>query len=348
MRSAAINDLDFFLVEVPSAPVRSLVVRLTDEHGLEGWGEAVSTWRPSETPARRDAILPAVAGRSIFDIEELLTLELFADAALRCAMEMASWDLVGRVLDQPVYDLMGGAYRRRIPVAVRVEASSDGKTVQLARQLADQGFHSLVIPATGDLDRDADLPRRVRENAGTRVDVRLDAGQRYDVETAAELCARLENGCVEFLVDPVPVNDPSELQPLQRRTTISLAARRCIRGPKEVLHAVGKETAGLIVVDLRTVGGILPARKCAAVAEAAGAAACLAQGPDLGLSTAAMLQVAACTPAFTYHNETAHKLFDQAILAEPFDIGDGMLAVPQGPGLGIRVDREKVEQLQVG
>ncbi len=347
MRSAAINDLDFFLLEVPSAPGRTLIVRLVDEHAVEGWGEAACSWRVTETSARRDAILPAVTGRSVFDVEELLTWELFADPPLRCAMEMASWDLVGRVLDQPLSHLMGGAYRRRIPVALRVEAASDDETVHLTRQLADQGFHSLVVPASGDLDRDVALSRRIRENAGTRIELRLDAQERYDIETAAELCSLLEQGAVEFLVDPVPANDPAELQPLQRRTMVPLAARRCIRRPRDVLHAVGRETSGLVVIDLQRVGGILPSRKSAAVAEAAGAAACLAQSRSLGLATAAMLQVAACTPAFTFHNETPHESLDRAVLTEPFDVSDGMVAVPQGPGLGIRVDRKKVERFQV-
>ena len=96
-----INDLEFHLVEVGCAgsvqPVRSLLVRLTTDSGLKGWGEAGSAWRPGELAARRDALLPVLAGRSIFDIEELHTLEALADAPLRCAVEMACWDLIGRV-----------------------------------------------------------------------------------------------------------------------------------------------------------------------------------------------------------------------------------------------------------
>ena len=355
MKTAAVADLDFFMLGIPETSTNALVVRLVDEHGREGWGESACVWRPTEVAPRRDALLAAVAGRNVFDIEELLELDLFTDPRIRCAMEMASWDLVGRILDQPIHHLIGGAYRRRIPIAVRLEAGSEDETVRLARQMADQGFHSLVVLTTGNAGGDVDLARRLCEGAGARIELRLDAGQQYDMESAAELCALLEAGCVEsvagcvgFLIDPVPTTDPAELQMLQRRTTISLAARRPIGGPADVLRAVGKETVGLVVVDLQTVGGILPARKCAAVAEAASAAACLAQGPSVGISTAAMLQVAACTPAFTFHNELACESLEYSVLAESFDLADAMLTVPQGPGLGIRVDRDRVDALQVG
>ena len=348
MKSAAINDLDFFLLEIPTTATQSLVVRLVDEHGREGWGESTCAWRTSEVTAWRDALLPAVTGRSVFDIEELLSLDLFSDSRLRCAMEMASWDMVGRLLDQPVHHLIGGAYRRRVPAAVRLETAPDDEMTRLARQLADQGFHSLVIPTSGDPKHDVDLSKRIYESAGTHIELRLDANEQYEPEAATELCALLENGSVEFVIDPIPTSDPAQMQSLQRTTTIPLAARRTIRQTTDVLHAVGKDTVGLVVVELQAVGGILPARKCATVAEAASAHACLAQGSSLGLATAAMLQVAACTPAFTFHNETPNDSFEHSILTDPFDVSDGMLTVPQGPGLGIQVDRTKLEALQVG
>ena len=89
-----ISDLDFYLVEVPcdgrSLPVRSLVVRLATESGLEGWGEGPIGWRASELIPRREMLLPILAGRSVCDIEELLCLEGLRSDPLRLAVEMAS------------------------------------------------------------------------------------------------------------------------------------------------------------------------------------------------------------------------------------------------------------------
>ncbi len=100
-----VSDLELYLVELECSgleqPVRSMLMRLAADSGEEGWGESPSGWRPAEMDARRDALLAAIAGRSVFDVEELLGLEALASAPLRCAVEMASWDLMGRAISQP-------------------------------------------------------------------------------------------------------------------------------------------------------------------------------------------------------------------------------------------------------
>ena len=119
-----INDLEFYLVQIDRSeseePVRSVLVRLTTDSGLEGWGESALGWQAEELAGRRDALLSVLAGRSIFEIEELHSLEVLSDAGLRSALEMAFWDLVGRAAGQPLCNLFGGGYRRRIPLAVRL------------------------------------------------------------------------------------------------------------------------------------------------------------------------------------------------------------------------------------
>ena len=92
---------------------------------------------------------------------------------------------------------------------------------------------------------------------------------------------------------------------------------------------------------------MLPARECAAVAKAGGIPASLGGGPALGVATAAMLQLAASTPAFLGQNESEYHQLQDDLLVEPLEIVDGMITVPQAPGLGVEVDRAKVERYQV-
>jgi L-alanine-DL-glutamate epimerase-like enolase superfamily enzyme len=115
-----------------------------------------------------------------------------------------------------------------------------------------------------------------------------------------------------------------------------------------VLASARCGAAPFAVVDLQLVGGIAPARQCAAIAEAAGISASPESGPSLGVATAAMLQLAASTPAFSGSSECAcHQLQDD-LLTRPLEILDGMITVPQGAGLGVEIDRAKVEQYQIG
>ena len=346
-----IRDLEFYLVEIPcygrEAPVRSMLVRLATDAGLEGWGEAQSGWRASELAPRRDALLPVLAGRSVFDVEELLEQDALQPHPVRSAVEMACWDLVGRLAGQPLCHLFGGAYRQRIPLAVRLAGAQGSQIAPLARELADQGFHSQIIASCGQPDRDLQMLAAVREAAGERVEFRFDAGANYDLETARELCAELEPDALQFLLDPLESHELDQIASLRRQTNVPLGVWRAIRGPADMLALVRCGAAPFVVVDLGLVGGIAPARRTAAIAQAAGVSASLGGGPSVGIAAAAMLQLAASTPAFTGCNECADHQLEDDVLVRPLEIVDGMITAPRAPGLGVEVDRAKVERYQV-
>ncbi|MBN2475022.1 MAG: mandelate racemase/muconate lactonizing enzyme family protein [Pirellulales bacterium] len=349
-----INDLELSLIEIdrpPSGePVRSLLVRLSGDSGFEGWGESTTAWRPAELSARRDVLMPALAGRSVFDIEDLLDLEVLSDPALRAAIEMASWDLAGRVVGQPVCHLFGGGYRRQVPLAVRLECGASGcpdDLVQLARELAEQGFHCQIVVSSGQPQCDLETIRTIRESVGDRAELRYDAMARFDPETARELCGELEVHGLQFVLDPLDTGDLHSIAALRRQTSVPLAIWRDVHDSSDVLAVVRSGAAAFVVVDPQQVGGMVPARKCAAVAEAAGIGAVLGGGPSLGIATAAMLQLAAAIPAFASGNECGYRQLQDDVLSEPLESVDGMITVPTAPGLGIEVDRAKVERYQV-
>jgi L-alanine-DL-glutamate epimerase-like enolase superfamily enzyme len=346
-----ISDLEFYLVELEcdgrKAPARSLLVRLATDAGLEGWGETYLAWRASELDARRDSLLPILAGRTVFDIEELLRLEALPTAPLRCALEMACWDLVGRAVRLPLCSLFGGMYRQRIPLAVRLAGTSTGQIAHLAREFAKQGFHAQIMTSWGHPEKDLETLAAVREATSDRVELRLDAAACYDADTARELCAELEAHAVQFLLDPFPTDELDQVASLRRQTSVPLAVWRAIRSPADLLALVRCGAAPFAVVDLQRVGGIVSAQKCAAIAEAAGISASLASEPSVGIGAAAMLQLAASTPAFSNCNECACQQLQDDLLTKPLEILDGMIAVPQAPGLGVEVDRAKLERYQV-
>jgi L-alanine-DL-glutamate epimerase-like enolase superfamily enzyme len=292
--------------------------------------------------------LPVLAGRSVFDIEDLLALKVLRDRPLRCALEMASWDLVGRVAGLPLCHLFGGGYRQRIPLAVRLAGPEDAELAQVARELAVEGFHWQIVTSTGRSELDLEIVRAVRERVGEHVQLRLDAAGHYDLETARQLCRELEEQQIQFLIDPIRGSGHFQLAALGRQTSVPLAMSRGITEPADVLGPVRCGSIPFVVVDLEQVGGLVPARNCAAVAQAGGLSAVLASGPSLGVAMAAMLHLAASTPAFaSCHEWTDYPRHDD-VLVEPLEIHHGMMSVPQTPGLGIEVDRGKIEKYQVG
>jgi L-alanine-DL-glutamate epimerase-like enolase superfamily enzyme len=349
--TTTIVDVEFFLVEIGcegrEPPIRSLLVRLVGNRGLEGWGETSTTWTAMELPGRRDVLLSVLGGRSIFEIEDLLALPALRMASLRSAVEMACWDLIGRTVRQPLCHLFGGGYRSRVPLAIRLTGTSLREIATQARELDEQGFHAQVIPTSGRVECDLEIVAAVREVLPPRAELRFDGGGCYDMESARDLCGQLEPVEPQFVLDPLATRNLDQVASLRRQTSVPLAVRRAVQSPADVLALVRCEAASFAVIDLQCVGGLLPARKCAAVAQAAGLYASLAAGPSLGIALAAMLQIAAATPTYSNHNECPHHHLQDDVLVEPLVIADGMLAVPQGFGLGIEVDRGKVERYQI-
>jgi len=345
-----ITDLELFLVDAgvagSAALPPSLLVRLSTHSGLEGWGEVPSEWRREELSARRSALLPVLTGWNAFDIEDLSGLGTLRSTPLRCAVEMACWDLVGQIAGQPLCHLFGGGFRRRIPLAVRLEGSSSEEIAKLARELAEQGFHAMTVASVGRVDDDLEMLAAVRELVQDRADLEFDGVAGYDMDNARDLCGGLENAGLHAVIDPLKTRDLDQVASLRRQTSVPLAGWRSVRSPADVLAVVRCGAAPAVVVDLPRVGGIGAARKCAAIAQAAGLEACLAAGASLGVGMAAMLQLAAATPALSHCRQHALQLMRDDLLLEPLELGDGMLTVPSGPGLGVQLDRAGLEKFQ--
>jgi L-alanine-DL-glutamate epimerase-like enolase superfamily enzyme len=346
-----ISDLEFYLVEMEhggrDTPIRSLLVRLATESGLEGWGETQLAWRVAELPLRRESLLAVLAGRSVFDVEDLITLEALRSAPLRSAVEMASWDLIGRKTGLPLCHFFGGGYRPRVPLAIRLREAGPAETGQLARELAEQGFHCQIATASGSVEADLEQLLAIAEAVGDRIELRFDGASHYDMPTARDLCSELGDDLLQFFLDPLAGGDLEQVAALGRQTNVPLAVSRAVTRPADVLAVVRSGAASHVVVDPSLVGGLASARRCAAITEAAGLHASLAGGPSSGIGLAAMLQLAASTPAFSGCNECAYHQLQNDLLVEPLEITDGMIAVPRGPGLGVEVARSKVERFQV-
>jgi L-alanine-DL-glutamate epimerase-like enolase superfamily enzyme len=346
-----ISDLEFSLVEIPHGgglpPMRSLLLCLTTDSGLEGWGEAPLDWRPAELAERRRALLPALAGRSIFDIAEILEIDALHDPPLACAVETAAWDLIGRCARQPLCHLLGGDYRQHIPLAVRLPCESSSDAEQAARELAEHGFHSQIVTATGDVDRDLATFNAVADAASDRAAVQLDGAGRFQPQSARELCSRIGDDRLSLLLDPLADGGLEAVVSLARQTNIPLALSDAIHSPRDVMAIVRCGAASHVVVNIYRVGGLTAARKCAAVAEAGGLSVSLSAEGSLGVSAAAMLHLAAATPALASGNQSDYYHLQDDLLAHPLEILDGMLTVPQSPGLGVDVDRAKLERFQV-
>lgn len=341
-----ISEVELFAIELPAriGPVRSLLVRLQTDTQGEGWGETRASWPKTTLAARRRGLAAVLVGRSMFDVESILALDALADRALACGVEMALWDLIARAARQPLHHLLGGAYRSSVPLCARLPAGSSEMLAGWSRALAAQGIASQILTTTGSVDDDWQLVSAVRDACADRVQLRLDARCRYDLRSAMQLCERLETNSVQFVVDPVSAPDAERLAIVGSSARVLLGASEGLQCPADIMQLARTQAASYVMVDPVLVGGLARTRDCAAVAEAAGMAPTLRIEGTSGLAVAASLHVAAATPGFISGHGCSYPHLQADILAEPLRVVDGLLSVPTAPGLGVEVDRDKVER----
>ncbi len=342
-----IRDLEFHRVKLPrhgTSPQRwSLLVELMTDTGLSGWGEAPLAWRTEELAQRRVALLPTLDGRNIFDVTEMRQLQALEDPLLASALEMASWDLIGKTLGQPICRLWGGAYRQQVPLAVRISKTSPLET--LASELSAAGIAGLVVELTGETQQDLANLSLLRSITGGRSQIYLDGAGNLNMEAVRSFCKQLSSEDVAFLCDPLADASLSETASLIRQTQIRVGVGRNLDRPSDVVDAARADACHLAVIDPARVGGMTNARRCACVADAAGMLATLSIGQSIGIAFAAMLQVVAATPCLASPNLCHDVSPGDALFKTPPELIDGMVSVPQNPGLGIEIDPVKLESL---
>jgi len=346
-----IRDLEFQLIRAPegagSARDRYVLIRLIFDADLEGWGEAPLPWRVAELGPRREYLLPVLAGRSAFDIAELLDLETLYPPALRAAVETACWDALGRAVGQPVARLLGGVYRERVPCAVQLSAQDVNALTAETRRAIEAGHDLLSLSGSGYVESDLRRVRTVRAVAGPNVALRFDAAGAFDLPSALQFARDLEELQPVMVIDALRRTGWDLYYQLQRGADIPMAACRHIQGPEDVFAAARAAAVDHVIIDVARVGGILRARDCVAVADAAKLGCSLRCGPSLGIQSAAAVQLASALPALTLGHDLPFQEGISASLVSGLKVVDGMYEVPLSPGLGIEVDLERIERLSV-
>ena len=221
----------------------TVVVKAVNDEGLMSWGEAKAPVAPRVAKAVVDDLLAdRVVGRDPRDVVRLWE-EMYSTMRLRghshaflleamSGIDLALWDLLGKSLSAPVYRLLGGAFRRRIPVyasavcGLRADAPAEAwqELRQQARGFVERGFSAMKIAGGHCVEGDVASVRAVREVVGDAVDVYLDAAESYCVPEAVGSARELETLGVGFLEAPLPAEDIDGYAELAGKTSLRIAS----------------------------------------------------------------------------------------------------------------------------
>jgi o-succinylbenzoate synthase len=339
----------FVIAGGASPSATNVIVTLRGDDGQVGYGEAAPmTAYSGETAGNIQSVLeehffPMLPGRNPLDLEALhadMDRRLSGHSFAKAAIDFACYDLAGRSLGLPVYALLGGKFRDRVPLAWAVGLGTVEEMVAEAVTYARAGFPTIKLKIGLDAALDLQVVREVRRAIGPEVAIRVDANQGYDRITAERTLPRMEEEGLQLIEQPIPRWDIDGMAALCRALTTPIMADESLYSLQEAMHLVQRGAADIFNIKLLKPGGLYRSRQVAAVAEAAGIPCIVGSMPEMGVGTAAGLHFAAATRAVSYPSELIGPLmFDGDILAGN-PLGDlsrvpGYLAVSDAPGLGV-------------
>ncbi len=348
-----------------------IFVKLTTNTGVVGYGEHYgATFGPDVVPAMiADLADRYLIGNDPFEIERFWHRCLASGFSHRpdislmgcvSALEMACWDIIGKEVDKPAYQLLGG----RVHDALRsytylYPEPGDAADVYLDPAVAaeraefevSRGFTAVKFDPAGPysafdghqptlerLELCEQMVAAVREAVGTKADILFGTHGQFTASGALRLARRLEPYDPLWFEEPVPPDNPAEMAKVAAQTTIPVATGERLTTKAEFARILELKAASILQMNLGRVGGLLEAKKIGALAEANGAqlAPHLYCGPIVG---AANVQLATCSPNFLILESIRDWSGIHAdLLQTPMQFEDGHVIPPTAPGLGVELD----------
>lgn len=333
-----------------------LLIKVHTDEDIVGLGEVSCTprWSGEDqvTAAHfiNNYLAPMLTGEDPTNIDELTARFRTATAGnyfTKAGVEMALWDIFGKVKGVPVSKLLGGAVRESVATKWSISGVEADKAAEIARWAVKQGFKAMKVKVGLDPDQDAARVRAVRAEVGPEIKLGVDANGGWSLEVAIRMIERLCEYDIYFVEQPVAPEEVTHMAEIRRRISIPVVADESVYTLQDAMILARLEAADVFSIYVGKAGGLAPARKIAAFAQSAGLKCTLGSNLELGVGTAAMVHLAIATPgidAETFPCDIIGPLFyEEDLLLEPLRIA-GQAERLEAPGLGVALNDEVVER----
>lgn len=391
-----ISEIHITPVAVPDPPLLNaaglhapyalrLIIEIVSADGISGWGEIPGSEAARAALQHAAAHLVGMDPWGLNAVDRVLESLSKPDERganpwdqrtgvhVKSAIEVACYDLMGKLAGRPVVDLLGGPARERVPFAAylfykyegaggefgfdrdgsasgwfaaRDEAALDpaGIVAQARAMIEHYDFKSIKLKGGAfEPQQEVDAILALREAFGPEMPLRLDPNAIWRVDTAIAAGKQLE-GLLEYFEDPV--RGQANMAAVARAVDIPLATNMCTTSFADLPGSVAHQSEAIILSDHHFWGGFRPSLDLARFCKTFGRGMSMHSNSHLGISLAAMTHLAAVVPNLTYDCDTHYPWQDSCdLLVEPLRFEAGAIAVPRGPGLGIKVDRAKLAKL---
>ncbi|HEV8715583.1 MAG TPA: mandelate racemase/muconate lactonizing enzyme family protein [Candidatus Binatia bacterium] len=339
--------------ETPESPWaaglgRQIIVQVHTDTGISGLGEAFAYGAPLAVCAVLEELKPLLLGADPTQPE--LLYERLSQATLLygrrglglfalSAIDIALWDIVGKVKKQPLYKLLGGNESKRLPAYISLlRYQTPPEVARVIVRCLEAGFQAVKLHQI-----DVKSVSVAREVAGERVNLMLDVNCPWNAEEALAMAKTLARYRLTWLEEPVwPPDDYPSLAQVRREAGIPIASGENEGTVHGFANLLAQGAADILQPSVTKVGGVSEWRRIAALAAQHGKQVA-AHSFYFGPGFAATLHLMAALPGCTY-TEVAGCALAAPLVQEPFDFGNGTVGVPEGPGLGVTLNQEVVKK----
>ena len=339
-------------------------VKVLTDSGLYGVGEATLEMREQTVAQAVDELKRSLLGKDPHRIEAFWH-DAYRDAYWRggpvlmsalAGVETALWDIKGKDLGVPVYQLLGGKVRNAIMCYANawfVGAKHPEEFAAKAREAVAAGFKGLKWDPFGsaymnltpvEFRKAMECVEAVTAAVGDEVDVLIEGHGRFNIPTAIRVGRALEKFNVLWFEEPIPPDSVRGLAEVKNRIRVPIAAGERLYSRWDYVEFLAAGCADFVQPDVSHAGGIMEVKKIAAMAECRHLAVC-PHNPSGPVANAAALQLAGCVPNFqvleTMASDVPHR---QEISDEEISLEDGMMRIPDKPGLGIDINEDAIAE----
>lgn len=352
-----------------------VLVRLLDDDGAEGWGEApgLKDWGGDwgryfgETPGTTIHVIerylgPAIAGGAAGDFADLhsrMDKAIKGFPYAKAAIDIAAYELAASRLRVPVWQLLGGRARSRVPVTHSIGLIDIETAEREAATVVGQGIRTIKIKVGVDPERDVEIVKRVRAAVGEQVELCVDANQGYATPAdAIRTFRRMEPHRIKYFEQPV--EGIHRLAEVARAIDTPVMADESAWTARDVVEIAEQRAAQIVSIYTTKPGGLYRAMEMAAVCRATGIACNVNGSVETGVGNRANVHLAAAaqsvtlscvvpvsTPAETLGDRIAGIYYRDDLISAPMRLVDGAIEVGDQPGFGTAVDRAKIERYRV-
>lgn len=365
------KSVETILVDIPTIRAHKLsvttmqtqtlvLVKITTDDGLVGWGEATTIGGLSygeESPESVKVNIDTYFKPLICSLGDLNLAQSFAkihksingNRFAKCAVQTALLDIHAQRLELPLSEILGGRLRDRLPVLWTLASGNTAQDIAEAEQMIAAKRHNIFKLKIGanSVQQDVEHVIAIKKALGADVSIRVDVNRAWSEQDCLYGIAQLQDGGIDLIEQPCAIEQVDTLKRLTERFDVAIMADEALTGPASAYRLAKRHAADVFAVKIAQSGGLIEACEVGKIAALAGIdlyGGTMLEGPVGSIASA---HVFSTFERLAYGTELfGPLLLTEEILKQPLRYEDFQLHIPQGSGLGIEVDEDRIEQLR--